>query len=327
MAHLYQRFLQSVEEVEGADASNFRRFRLKERLKKSYPQLVFHTPRFRNHSEFVYAENLSAEDLMDEHMASNQCHDVVDDGNDGDSDDEFENEIECKEDNVISANSRSLPSVNEVQLLYHASMVIKSKIDKPPLNTPWPALATDITDENVKKVVDPALFTFLAWICGFSKDPKLDTYVDVKDAHYCRLMALQQDLVFIASDGKKATPKSISLAMALRQLTGSSTVLKVVNTSGHCMSHRYVLRHETALAQVNSSSQGALPPGFTKNESTILVWDNDDFCEETRTGKGTTHITGGIIIQRHCSDVQKTQQVRKHLERSSSIELTPDGRK
>ena len=85
MADLYQRFLQIVEEVEGADASNFRRFRLKERLKNSYPQLVFHTPRIRNHSEIVYAENLSAEDLMDEHMASNQFHhDVVDDGNDGD---------------------------------------------------------------------------------------------------------------------------------------------------------------------------------------------------------------------------------------------------
>ena len=68
MAHLYVRFLQIVEEVEGADASNFRRFRLKERLKNSYPQLMFHTPRIRNHSEIVYAENLSAEDLIDEHM-------------------------------------------------------------------------------------------------------------------------------------------------------------------------------------------------------------------------------------------------------------------
>ena len=108
MAHLYQGFLQIVEEVEGADASNFRRVRLKERLKNSYPQLVFHTPRIRNHSEIVYAENLSAEDLVDEHMVSNQLHhDVVDDGDDGDGGDEFENEIECKEENIISANSSS----------------------------------------------------------------------------------------------------------------------------------------------------------------------------------------------------------------------------
>ena len=176
----------------------------------------------------------------------------------------------------------------------------------------------------MKKVVDPILFNFLAWICGFSEDPQLDSYVSVKDTHYSKLMSVSQDLLFIASDGKKATPKSISLAMALRQLTGSSSVLKLVNNFGHCMSHRYALRHETALAQVNISSQGTLPPGFSKNQFTTLAWDNDDFCEETKTGKGTTHITGGIIIQRHCSEAEETEAVRENLKRSSSLKLAPD---
>ena len=38
------------------------------RLKKLYPQLVFHTPKIRNRSEMVYPENLSAGNLADEHM-------------------------------------------------------------------------------------------------------------------------------------------------------------------------------------------------------------------------------------------------------------------
>ena len=61
------------------------------------------------------------------------------------------------------------------------------------------------------------------------------------------------------------------------------------------MSHSYVISYETALAQMNISNESAIPPGFVSDISTILAWDNDDFSEEIRSGKGTTHITGGII--------------------------------
>ena len=243
---------------------------------------------------------------MDEHMSNNH----FDHDSEGNDQSHSENEMEWNEENIQNVNSSSQPPFNEVQILYHASKIIRNNIDKPALDIPWPLLAADITDENVKKVVDPILFNFLAWICGFSEDPQLDSYVSVKDTHYSKLMSLSQDLLFIASDGKKVTPKSISLAMALRQLTGSSSVLKLVNNFGHCMSHRYVLHHDTALAQVNISSRGTLPPGFSKNRPTTLAWDNDDFCEETKTGKGTTHITGGIIIQRHCSEAEETEALR-----------------
>ena len=64
------------------------------------------------------------------------------------------------------------------------------------------------------------------------------------------------------------------------------------------MSHKFVLRHETALAQLSTSDTVTMPLGFSKKVSATLAWDNDDFCEETRSGKGTTHVTGGIILQR-----------------------------
>ena len=134
-------------------------------------------------------------------------------------------------------------------------------------------------------------------------------------------MAIAQDLLFVASSGQNATPKTISLAMAMTQLTGSSTVLNLLNHFGHCMSHEYVLRHETALAQINISSEGALPPGFSKHEFTTIAWDNDDFCEETKTGKGTTHVTGGIIIQRQSYEAEESE--RASIPRSSSLKLVP----
>ena len=78
------------------------------------------------------------------------------------------------------------------------------------------------------------------------------------------------------------------------------------------MSHSYVLCHKTALAQMHISNDSAIPPGFVSDVPTTLAWDNDDFSEETRSGKGTTHITGGIIIQRE-------QSTSIELEKQDSI--------
>ena len=177
---------------------------------------------------------------------------------------------------------------------------------------------------NAEKIIIPILFNVFAWICGFSDEPQLDDYVIViKDSQHCKLMSIAQDLLFVASNGQNTTPKSISLAMAMRQLTGSSTVLKLLNHFGHCMSHEYVLHHETALAQINISTEGTLPPGFCKHEYTTLAWDNHDFCEETKMGKGTTHVTGGIILQRQSDKIQESERLSIPRSLSSSLELAP----
>ena len=121
--------------------------------------------------------------------------------------------------------------------------------------------------------------------------------------------------------GRNPTPKSIALAMALRQLTGSASVISLLSGFGHCMSHSYVICHEsdeTALAQMNISNDSAILPGFASDIPTTLAWDNDDFSEETRSGKGTTLITGGIIIQREQSTITE-QQKRDSIPRCRSI--------
>ena len=40
---------------------------------------------------------------------------------------------------------------------------------------------------------------------------------------------------------------------------------------------------------------------FIIDVPTIFAWDTDDSTEETRSGKRTAHITGGITIQREQS--------------------------
>jgi hypothetical protein len=273
MSYLYERLIKIVSQIEIVDARSFPKFRLKARLKNLYPQLVFYMPKIRNRSEIVYSESLSAGDLVNDQMSSNFDWD----GDHSESDSEMEWEDENVTENKKSSND---PCFNDLQILFNASMIIKNKIkSKPVFETPWPlALAADITNENAEKVVDPVLFNVLAWICGFSDDPQFNSYVTVTDNQYSKLMAVAQDLLFVAYHGQNPTPKSIALAMAMRQLTGSSNVLKLLNQFGHCMSHEYVLRHETALAQVNVSSEGTLPPHFCKDKFTTLAWDNDHFC-------------------------------------------------
>ena len=66
------------------------------------------------------------------------------------------------------------------------------------------------------------------------------------------------------------------------------------------MSHSIVLYHETAPAQINTSNYFASNylTGFIIDVPTTFSWNTDDSSEETRCGKGATHITGGIIILR-----------------------------
>ena len=218
-----------------------------------------------------------------------------DDGEDRAS--EEENNEESDDTNTTTSTSANF-QVNELQILFNAALILRKKVmELPKLNLPWPPLVSDLTMENAKKSGPCEVFDMLTWVCDLSSEPTLNGYVTLDDKKNAKLTSITQDLVNL-----------------LRQLTGSSSVVSLLNGLGHCMSHSFVLNHETALAQLNISRDSAIPPGFISNTPTILVWDNDDFSEETRSGKGTTHITGGIIIE----DEEFTREIqeRKSIPRS-----------
>ena len=312
MKDLLEKFVIIAKDTENVDASKYRAFKLKQRLMKSYPQLVFCVPKMRNVSEIVYVENLDSSELVEEHMS------IKSENNDED----FDEDQSCtSDDNDVNSNTETEGNskVNELQILYNAALILRQKMQEiQKLNLPWPPLASDLTMDNVRKVVPCELFNVLAWICGFSSEPTLNEYVPIEGKNSAKLTSIEQDLVNLASGGRNPTPKSIALAMALRQLTGSASVISLLSGLGHCMSHSFVLCHETALAQMNISNDFAIPPGFVSDVPTTLAWDNDDFSEETRSGKGTTHITGGIIIQREQSTSTLLQR-RDSIPRSRSL--------
>ena len=65
MGQLHSMFLKQVQLTENIDASGYRVFRLKRRLQRDFPQLVFHRPQMRNVSEFVFVEEVCVADIVD----------------------------------------------------------------------------------------------------------------------------------------------------------------------------------------------------------------------------------------------------------------------
>lgn len=93
-------------------------------------------------------------------------------------------------------------------------------------------------------------------------------------------------------------PKQCSLAMAVRHMTGSAQLIGLLNGLGHCSSNSQDLEHDTALAHLQMERGDIhIPENIRVEIPATLVWDNNDFGEETLSGKGTTHNTNGMIIQ------------------------------
>ena len=98
----------------------------------------------------------------------------------------------------------------------------------------WPPHASDITGENIRKLASPLLFNFMAWILGFSDDPEDADYIELDEQTTSKIFSLCQDLVYISNKRKVQTPKS--LAMTIRQISGSSGLIKILSGFGHCVS-------------------------------------------------------------------------------------------
>ena len=98
----------------------------------------------------------------------------------------------------------------------------------------WPPHASDITGENIRKLASPFLFNFMAWILGFLDDPEDADYIELDEQTTSKIFSLCQDLVYISNKRKVQTPKS--LAMTIRQISGSSGLIKILSGFGHCVS-------------------------------------------------------------------------------------------
>ena len=113
--------------------------------------------------------------------------------------------------------------------------------------------------------------------------------------------------------------------MAVRQMTGSMRLLRILHGLGHTVSTATVYRHDTALALLSREEEGTeitIPRNIIPNVFTTIVWDNNDFNEETVSGKGTTHVANGIIVQN--AEVSPRPAEKKTISRSIRTIKAPE---
>ena len=123
--------------------------------------------------------------------------------------------------------------------------------DSPGMTCPWPPTSNDLNVSNAKSVVPLELYNVMAWIVGATEEPTLACYVDIPEDLNLKAISVCQDIMYLASKGRRQTPKSLCLCLSIRHLTGSSQVVSLLSGLGHCASWDTVVSLDTALLNYN----------------------------------------------------------------------------
>jgi hypothetical protein len=173
---------------------------LKQKLKLLYPQLKFVRPSKRIVSEIVFAEG-SENSLADHYESHNTSQDT------------------CTEDDEVACGTALNLSDETVVIrnLYLSAIHIRRVIGAMEgMKDTWPITANCFKRISYDKIVPAELFNLLAWIVGASDDVCYDGYVNVNGECHKKLLSLAQDVVYLTSKGRIATPKHVALGMTLR---------------------------------------------------------------------------------------------------------------
>ena len=165
-----------------------------------------------------------------------------------DETDDDEEEEDLLDDTKLRKESQKVT----IKDLYFAALELRNNIhsNSESWYKQWPSAASDIRGEIVRKVVSPLLFNFISWLLGYSDELQESGYVDMDEELAVKVFSVCQDLVYNSSKGRSQTPKSLAIAIAVRQLSGCSDVIRILNGLGHCVSLSSTLSYDTAIAQL-----------------------------------------------------------------------------
>ena len=154
MKSLFNEFVSIVQQQEGCDASNYKVNRLKMRLKKTYPQLVFYMPSRRVLGGIVFSENISVANFVEESI----CED----------DYTSDTDIDLIDQEANLQSTSSVPNSDHDQFnirsLYHTAMFLHEKIKEcKPFYGTWPPSPSEICIKSAEKLFH---LDWLRFCCG-----------------------------------------------------------------------------------------------------------------------------------------------------------------
>ena len=148
------------------------------------------------------------------------------------------------------------------------------------------------------------IFSMLADVwekSGFCVEPDLNR----------RVLDVTQDTVYCASNSRCKIPKHVGLAVSVKHLSGSKQVIKMLNSIGHSLSYEDIGTLDSTIADNLASrrTEGSfLPSNINWATFSHAAIDNIDINEETKSGKGTTHVLGSIIYQEKGTGIARSLQ-------------------
>ena len=208
----YKEFLSEIESEDDIDPNSYRTEHLKARMQKHFGQTIaFADQKRKTSSQIVYSSSIDMKDVIN----------VASDYKEALNDLKVIGEVEDIQ------NDAELDSYDRV--LFYAGSVVKAEIKNVTgINTA--RLSPDDTSlAKAKEIIPKCFISLLSWICGNS---------DYKEQ---KVLAIAQDIITVASGGKKMLPKHVGLAISLKNNLRSKEYITLLNKNGHCISYDEVL--------------------------------------------------------------------------------------
>ena len=127
-----------------------------------------------------------------------------------------------------------------------------------------------------------------------------------------RIKSISQDIVFSTTSGIKNLSKHSQIGLAIKSLTGSRKVVKILNRMGNCVSYSAVEELETELSFEANKNNKETPFEMktTPEFKTGIACDNFDRFVEIKSGKDILHDTVGNAYR--MQDIPMTNLTAMH---------------
>ena len=207
------------------------------------------------------------------------------------------------------------PESEILSWLYHVALKVRGDISASPSHN----FIGGFKEEHTEKVVTSSLYLLLHLICSKSAE-NVDELEDTRNRIKTRFLSIAQDIVFLASNGRKKIPKHIVLGVTVHQAARSKKLVQLLHAAGHCISYELV---NSLLDVYEANEKSSIPanvahlnlPGYIR-----FANDSIDIIEETLDGKGTFHASQSAIF---VTPDETNEEASMQVEFSKKVQKIP----
>ena len=129
---------------------------------------------------------------------------------------------------------------------------------------------SNINEASAEKIVPESLFILISLLCTGHQEEEKESDADLKP----RILSICQDILFLASRGRKLTPKHVGLGLTVQQATRSKELVQLLYNAGHSISYETVLRMDNTLAndvleRYKENGNVFVPRNFAESSATL----------------------------------------------------------